>query len=962
MLDANGDKVFGTVDVSRTAYVPSLESRWSGGYTWIITFLSRGGNIPALAFDDSSLTGMNPFLEVSDESSGLSDLSQGVQNSATFGTDDPGLARDGNQISGSFSLSWPGNDYHDAVVTSDVFTVQTGGSSGDQFTALSADSFKALFEQHVLLNSANQVDVVRSEQPTQWMGFTYAIIFRHEDLGGDVPPLSYQMSSPLVGTNSYVRVDEAQKGTELVGTFQLRFEGETTRPINHDATSEDIQEALNELNSIAPSAVVVSGGENPVRSGPSDGTGGMSTQVGGRIWYVTFASNVWHDPTVPHGSSLVPGNWVGPPASFSDTWSSGFSKAWGKNVGNVPMMSCLDSGLSTTAGALPSNGCSVLELKAGTDPLGGSFKMCLDSASNPNNVMSIQSDSCTEFIDHNAVASADESGGDGSSVEEKLEQLDNIGDVHVTRSAVNPRNGGYTWKVQFLYDTDGPCEQKDDMVSFCNSPGNVQKLCDDSGATPCDTGSLKGTCLRPGSCDKLTVLDASHKLNGVEFTGGNEQQQIVVRDSEYIGWEDGSVVDSSSVLKEYQLVVNGVPTGCIKHNALADEMKTFIQGALDSGAGGTVRVDRTRSEHLAENGFVYFLTFYNTGDLGLLSASFMDGACPDDFEASQSVGIVPLIDGSPHSSSCNECADGIVQRGDFTTLQSIDDAGFSGSLAWNADPASVKAHLEQAGDRVVDVTRTVLDKYGTIEWRVTFTQNDGMAPPGSGDLDPMSVSQDPDTAGRNAQVAVNEITKGSDGLSGTFALDYQGSPRAFSFEETSERMMRKLEEMSTIGSVYVTRDCYPSCSLGGWGGAAVVPGTIGGYEWKVHFLKNPGSASGFTYPPGSGTVYPPTIDHALLSGKDATVVMDTLATGSMPLAGLFRLEINGQETESIPYNIDSSALEHAINDLTSVGAVSVESGIRTKHLITGITASVDTGMSFENGQADSDGTLLSLSL
>ena len=129
----------------------------------------------------------------------------------------------------------------------------------------------------------------------------------------------------------------------------------------------------------------------------------------------------------------------------------------------------------------------------------------------------------------------------------------------------------------------------------------------------------------------------------------------------------------------------------------------------------------------------------------------------------------------------------------------------------------------------------------------------------------------------------------------------------------------------------------------------------------MHFLKNPGSASGFTYPPGSGTVYPPTIDHALLSGKDATVVMDTSATGSMPLAGSFSLEINGQETESIPYNIDSSALEHAINDLTSVGAVSVESGIRTKHLITGITASVDTGMSFENGQAGSDGTLLSLS-
>ena len=336
ITDANGDKIFGLVDVSRTHYVPPSHSRWSGGYLWTITFLSRGGNIPALTFDDSSLTGANPFLEVSDEDSGESDLFQGVRNSAAFGADDPGLARDGNQITGSFSLSWSGNAYHDPVATTNVFTVQAGGSSSDQYTALPADGFKALFVEHVLLNSVDQVNVVRSEQPTQWMGFAYTIIFRHEDVGGDVPPLTYMLGSPIVGRNSHACVDESTKGTEIVGTFQLRFEGETTRPINYDATSQDIQQALNELNSIAPSAVVVSSGESPVRSGPADGTGGMSTQVGGRIWYITFVSNVWQDPTVAHVSSLVPGNWVGPPASSSDTWSSGFSKAWGKNVEMFP--------------------------------------------------------------------------------------------------------------------------------------------------------------------------------------------------------------------------------------------------------------------------------------------------------------------------------------------------------------------------------------------------------------------------------------------------------------------------------------------------------------------------------------------------------------------------------------------------------------------------------------------------
>ncbi|KAL9190302.1 hypothetical protein ACHAXT_007513 [Thalassiosira profunda] len=942
IVDADGDKVFGSVDVSRSPYTPPSHSRWSGGYLWTITFLSRGGNIPALTVDDSSLAGRNPLLEVSDEDSGEADLYQGARNSAAFGADEPGLARDGNQVSGSFALSWAGNAYHSSVAsTGNVFTVQTGGASSNQHTALSADNFKALFEQHVLGSSANQVDVVRSSQPTQWMGYTYAIIFRHEDVGGNVPPLSYLLDSPLGGSNSYARIDESIRGTELVGTFQLRFEGETTRPINYDATAADMQEALNELNSIAPSAVVVSGGENPIRSGPSDGTGGLSTQVGGRVWYVTFASNTWQDPTVVHDSSFVPGNWVGPPASHSDTWSSGFSKAWGKNVGNVPMIICLQSGLSTTNGAIPDGGCAVSELVAGTDPLGGSFKICLDSASNPNNVMSVESDSCTDFIAHNAVASAAESGGDGSSVEEKLEQLENVGDVKVTRSAINPRNGGYTWQVQFLTDSDGPCDQKDDLALLCNAPGNVPKLCDAGGATLCDTNSLLGTCLQPSSCDKLTVLDATDNQNGVRFPGGNEKQAVFVKDSDYLGWEDGSVVDSTGVSKEYQLLVDGVATACLPHNALAENMRAVIQAVLDSGAGGSVRVDRTRSEHLAENGFVYYLTFYDTGDLPLLGSSYADGACATDFDASQSVVVTSLLDGTLHPSSCDDCADGIVQRGDFTTLE-VTGEGLSGTLAWNAEPASVKAHLEQTSGRTVDVTRTVLDKYGTIEWLVTFTENVGVTPPGAGDVDPITVAQDPDTAGRSASVMVSEMVKGSVGLSGSFSLDYQssGGPRAFSFDESPQRMSRKLEEMSTVGSVFVTRDCYPSCSSGGWGGTAVSPGAVGGYEWTVYFLKNPGSSDGVTFPPGSGAMNPPAIDHALLSGKDATVVTSSPSEGSDPLAGSFSLVVDAEESESMPYNIDASGMMTAVNDLQSVGDVSVVTGTSTNNLIPGITASV----------------------
>lgn len=53
------------------------------------------------------------------------------------------------------------------------------------------------------------------------------------------------------------------------------------------------------------------------------------------------------------------------------------------------------------------------------------------------------------------------------------------------------------------------------------------------------------------------------------------------------------------------------------------------------------------------------------------------------------------------------------------------------------------------------------------------------------------------------------------------------------FNEDADRMMRKLEEMSTITDVHVTLKEYPSAESGGWGGTAVDDGTEGGYVWKV---------------------------------------------------------------------------------------------------------------------------------
>ena len=117
-------------------------------------------------------------------------------------------------------------------------------------------------------------------------------------------------------------------------------------------------------------------------------------------------------------------------------------------------------------------------------------------------------------------------------------------------------------------------------------------------------------------------------------------------------------------------------------------------------------------------------------------------------------------------------------------------------------------------------------------------------------------------------------------------------------------MMRKLQEMGTVGSVFVTRDCYPDFSSGGWGGNRVTPGTVG-YQWKIYSLTNAGSHDGFTFPPGSGIMNTPNVQHSSLDEEEATVTTSTVSLGGSPLSDVFQLVINGEETGSIPYNIDS---------------------------------------------------------
>jgi hypothetical protein len=132
---------------------------------------------------------------------------------------------------------------------------------------------------------------------------------------------------------------------------------------------------------------------------------------------------------------MIRGNWFGVPTTYADVWNTGYSKAWGKNVGDMPSVTCISTALYVTNGALPSDSCVTSEVVKGTPPLSGTFKLTLNTTDHL--VINVQDSLTTTAIAHNAFGNSVESGGDGSSVQEKLSALLNVGDISVSRSDVS---------------------------------------------------------------------------------------------------------------------------------------------------------------------------------------------------------------------------------------------------------------------------------------------------------------------------------------------------------------------------------------------------------------------------------------------------------------------------------------------------------------------------------------------
>jgi hypothetical protein len=179
------------------------------------------------------------------------------------------------------------------------------------------------------------------------------------------------------------------------------------------------------------------------------------------------------------------------------------------------------------------------------------------------------------------------------------------------------------------------------------------------------------------------------------------------------------------------------------------------------------------------------------------------------------VSVITVSDGANYGLTAAGAGvvNGILQRGHWTTMYVTGETFANASLLWNAPPegvtaftnTSIKSHIEAVSGHKVNVTRLVIGKYGVVQYEVRFIFNPGFFPPGAGQIALLDVTQDPATDGVVYAPQVYETVRGSDGISGTFTVDLHNDlgPRTVNFDETADRFQRKLQEMSSVGAVFV---------------------------------------------------------------------------------------------------------------------------------------------------------------
>ncbi|RLN94296.1 hypothetical protein BBJ28_00004863 [Nothophytophthora sp. Chile5] len=358
-----------------------------------------------------------------------------------------------------------------------------------------------------------------------------------------------------------------------------------------------------------------------------------------------------------------------------------------------------------------------------------------------------------------------------------------------------------------------------------------------------------------------------------------------------------SVFSSTAVHGVFQIGFGSNVTPSLSSQASAAQVLQAVQSVYNSG---DVSVARTSIVQTPLSGYRWDIIFYTVGDIPALriQSNLTNGA-----------GTVPV--------TVTETRKGVVCEIQNVTLASS-PGGLAGSfklayqgsttssLPFAADADALQAALEQLPTiDAVNVTLISPNTEGGRTWMVAF-------PFQAGDLPSLQITGILTTVGISPTIGVSEVQKGRmRPLTGSFSIGYQGSQTQVAVGSSAAQIKSALLALSPLTSQTIQV-------------ALAQSDFTGGFSWDVTFVSSVPTdliTMGVTQTAGE---QPYGFVQRLQTGTQPAVQqIQTLSSAGGTISGTFFLSYGDDTTSALASSCSAAAMEAALNQLPSIGAVKV---------------------------------------
>lgn len=379
--------------------------------------------------------------------------------------------------------------------------------------------------------------------------------------------------------------------------------------------------------------------------------------------------------------------------------------------------------------------------------------------------------------------------------------------------------------------------------------------------------------------------------------------------------------DGTRLKGTFRLVFDGYSTGSIDADANPDEVEAQLEDLVESI--GDVSVSRSVANEL-NSAYTWTVTFDNGAvlDEDSLTWGINAGNIPKLACDSQNLETTTDDDASAHC-AVRTIRDGVNPLGGSFTLNfDTSNSSFAHfrvnatttAISAYASSEEVKAAIESLPNVAeVDVSRDAVNtSTGALTWHVTFLHDEnGFS---NGNVPQLVADPSRILEGDGAWMSENTEVDGNN-LRGQFGFTvthgYTSNPPEYDsadvmWNATAAEIEAAFDDLGSLFNVTVGDNS--------WGPV----GSYGAFYWDVTFLMIEDHQ-----PYGSGSAGDIELDLTTLIGEDIGGEVTTVVTGSSPLNGTFGISFSGSGATGIDFDVSAVDLEAILNDLDTIGDVSV---------------------------------------